>query len=296
MPKPKPKPKPKPPEKKITWDSVILPEGMKEQIMAAIAQIKNHDRIFKDWGFSSVIEKGAGVTLLFSGLPGTGKTLAAEALAEELGMKCYICNSWSLQSHWVGQMEKNVTEAFRRAKENNEVLLFDEADSLLGNRNYVSQIFRAEINHLLTTLERHDGVVIFTTNRVGDLDPALERRISLKLEFPFPDQETRALIWKRLIPKEAPLGKCVDLKKLAAYPVAGGDIKNIVLNAARTAAYEGADNITVDHFLKAIETEALSKKKFEAARVNADRTPSIADMIMGVMEKKHKSPQTNITD
>lgn len=254
------------PGKIITWDSVILPPEVKDRIMATLAQKDNHDRLFTEWGFDDVLEKGRELTMLFDGPPGTGKTLAAEAIASHLKKKLKILNTGSLQSMYVGECEKNITRAFEAAAKEDMVLLFDEAESMLHDRDRVTFWARGQINHLLTQLERHEGVVIFTTNRVQDLDRALERRISLKLTFPYPDQAARAAIWRRMIPAKCPLDKDVDLMRLAEIEMTGGDIKNVVLNAAREALWSKSESLSLDHLFRAIEIERKSQEHFKKRR------------------------------
>lgn len=259
---------------KIYLESVILPEEKKEQIKAAISQLENSDLIFKQWGFESVFEKGTAVTLLFWGVPGTGKTLMSQAIAEELGAELKIYGTAEIQSSEPGGAERAIKKIFSEARRLIEgapkrtVILFDECDSLLYDRNKVGAIMAAQINAMLTEIEKHDGVVIFTTNRMGKLDPALERRITAKIEFPFPDKKQRESIWERMIPSKAPLVKegknKVNFKKLSEYPLAGGNIKNVVLNAARRAAYEKAKEISMYHFLDAIEKEIEGLSAFVA--------------------------------
>lgn len=145
------------------------------------------------------------------------------------------------------------------------VLLFDECDSLITDRNRVGMILAGQINTILSELERFEGVVVFTTNRLGALDPAIERRLSAKIEFAFPNARARLDIWKRMIPKKAPVDEGVDLEELAKIPLTGGHIKNAVLNAAREAAYRESTKITQECFLASIEKELEAAQRFDTA-------------------------------
>ncbi len=257
-------------EKKVALSSVVISDEKREEIKAAISQIDNEKVIFEQWGFGEVFEKGTAITLLFYGVPGTGKTLMAQAIANELNADLKTYGMAEIGSSEPGGSERIIQSIFKKAKEffsmekKQQVILFDECDALLYDRNKVGVILGAQINTLLTEIERHEGIIIFTTNRIGTLDPALERRIAAKIEFPFPTMIQRKAIWERMIPKKAPLAADVDFIRLADYPLAGGNIKNAVLNAARMAAYQNGKEITMQHFLQAIEREAIAQKAFEA--------------------------------
>jgi len=242
-------------------DTVVISQEKKDQILEAISQKENTEMIFETWGFKEVFEKGTAISLLFYGIPGTGKTLMAQAIAEKLDMKFELIGAAEIQSSEPGGAERKIKEIFKKAGKDTVVLL-DECDSLLMDRNQVGHIMSSQINTLLSEIERFEGVVIFTTNRLGRLDAALERRISGKIEFEFPDEEAREQIWKRMIPKKAPLDKDVSFKKLAKYPLTGGSIKNCVLNSARRAAYKGLSKINHASFVTAVETEIRSITEF----------------------------------
>lgn len=258
---------PKKPVAKISLSSVVMSKEKKEEIESAISQVKNNEQIFSKWGFADVFEKGTAISLLFWGIPGTGKTLTAQAIADETSSSLKVYGTAEIESAEPGGAERTMKQIFAEAKRANKtpvprLILFDECDSLLMDRNEVGPILSAQVNTLLSEIEHYDGIIIFTTNRMGKLDPALERRLSAKIEFTFPDKVQRLAIWERMIPKKAPLAKDVNFKKLAEYPIAGGNIKNAVLNAARFAAYKKAKAINMSHFKNAIEKEASSLQAF----------------------------------
>lgn len=244
-------------------NTVVIEDHKREEIMAALDQIASNDLIFKEWGFDEIFEKGTAISLLFYGPPGTGKTLMGEAIAAFLGRELKVIQTAEIQTSVPGQAERNLKQYFEAADKNNHVLLFDECDSLIYDRAEVGMILAAEINSLLSALERYKGVAIFTTNRLGKMDPAFERRVSAKIEFPFPKADLRAGIWKRMIPDKAPVAKDVDFSKLAELPLAGGNIKNVVLNAARLAAYRKQKTITSTCFLDAAEKEIQGIKEMK---------------------------------
>jgi SpoVK/Ycf46/Vps4 family AAA+-type ATPase len=244
---------------------VIISENKKQEILSAISQAKHHDKIFEEWGFKDVFEKGTAITLLFWGIPGTGKTLTAQAIADHLGSKLKTYSTAEIETSEPGGAERNIKEIFARNKpkgKKKSVILFDECDSLLMDRNEVGAILGAQVNTLLTEIEKFDGILIFTTNRLGKLDPALERRISAKIEFEFPNEEQRLAIWKRMIPGKAPIHDDVDWISLSKFRLAGGHIKNAVLNAARSAAYAELEHIKMEHFVSASEKELKAIEAF----------------------------------
>lgn len=253
------------PFKGVSMDSVILSQDKKDLVMKAISQQENNAQIFDEWGFGQVFEKGTAISLLFYGVPGTGKTLMAQAVADKLGLKLKVLQAGEIQSSEPGQAERNIQAFFKEAEKKNMLLLFDECDSLICDRNDVGMIMAATINTLLSSLEKFTGVAIFTTNRLGKMDAAFERRLSAKVEFSFPTATERVQIWKRLIPEKAPIAKDVDFAKLAEFPIAGGNIKNAVLNAARSAAYEKRTEITEKDFEDATKHEIESMNAFAAA-------------------------------
>ena len=255
----------------VNFDTVIIADEKRQQILEALEQINQTELIFTKWGFGETIEKGKGVSLLFWGPPGTGKTLMAQAIANKLGKKLKVIASADVESSAPGQAERNIRQHFKEAKEKNDtVLLFDECDSLLYSREGVGAILGAQINELLSQLERYDGVTIFTTNRLGTLDEAVNRRLALKLEFDMPTLEQRAEIWQRMFPKACPLDKDIDWMRLAIVEVTGGYIKNAVLRAARMAAAEKVPDskkkISMAHLIQAIKLEAESMVRFEEVR------------------------------
>jgi AAA+ superfamily predicted ATPase len=251
----------------VSMDSVILASDKKQEIKAAISQVKHTKKIFEEWGFSEVFEKGTAISLLFFGIPGTGKTLMAQAIADELHMELKMYGTAEIQSSEPGGAERMIKKIFATAKaaKRKQVILFDECDSLLFDRNKIGAIMAAQVNALLSEIERFEGIVIFTTNRLGKLDPALERRIAAKIEFTFPTEEERVKIWERMLPKKAPIAPDVDIAILATYPLAGGNIKNAVLNAARHAAYHEAKTLSMKHFVYAIGKEKDSLIAFQKA-------------------------------
>lgn len=249
---------------KVTLKTVVISGEKTQQILSAISQQANAVKIFQEWGFGEIFEKGIAVTLLFWGIPGTGKTLTAQAIADELKMELKIYQTADIETSEPGGAERAIRQIFQDSRGKKTIILFDECDSLLMDRNEVGPILGAQVNALLTEIERYDGVIVFTTNRMGKLDPALERRITTKVEFPFPNREARIAIWKRMIPKKCPLNADVDYEKLADYPLTGGNIKNAVLNAARSAAYAEAKELKLEDFVKAIEKELESIQSFAA--------------------------------
>ena len=259
---------------KISLNQVILKENIKEEIIRCISQVKNESKIFKDWGFSRIIKYGRGVTILFVGPPGTGKTMTAEAIAKYLNKKLYIADISQIMNLYVGETEKNIVRIFREVKEKNAVLFFDEADGMFYSRveSYQRAIdiaYNQWINIILQEIEKFDGVVILATNKSIGMDKALERRISLKIEFEIPDIEIREKIWKSHIPENAPLSSDVDFKILAKrFQFAGGHIKNVVLNAARYVASRGCDNsqITMQDLIDAGIREEKGSRFFKDNR------------------------------
>jgi ATPase family associated with various cellular activities (AAA) len=252
----------------VDFDSVILAADKKAQIISAISQIDNHNLIFNEWGFGDVFEKGTAVSLLFYGPPGTGKTLMAQAIADKYNYTLQVVSTAEIETPEPGGAERNLKKYFKEAADGATVLLFDECDSLISNRTHVGMILAAQINALLTELEHFTGIAIFTTNRLEALDPAFDRRLSLKLEFPMPDEAHRIKIWKRMFPKKAPLAKDIRWDDLAKIEVAGGHIKNVVLKAARLSASLGAKEITDEIIWECLEKEIESRDDMQDAITN----------------------------
>jgi SpoVK/Ycf46/Vps4 family AAA+-type ATPase len=253
------------------FDDVILSPVTRSALEAALAQVTQHDLIFKSWGLGERHSTGLGLAFNFAGPPGTGKTICAEAIAKSLGRQLLVVRYAELESMWMGETSKNVAAIFRTAREEQAVLLFDEADAIATRRSTSvdsgsQRESNSVVNVLLQELERYTGVVIFATNLAANFDPAFERRIRTHVLFELPGETERARIWKvQLHPSRTPLAPDVDFNALAhQYEVSGGDIQNAVLKAALAAAAEpipgSLKKIHQRHFQAGIEEVVASKR------------------------------------
>ena len=268
-------------EPQRSFDDVVLPERTLHALNHALALVRKHDLIFRQWGLAERHDTGMGLAFHFAGPPGTGKTICAEALAYSLDRRLLVVRYAELESRWVGQTAKHVAAVFRAAERQDAVLFFDEADAIAGRRfssvqAAVEREANSVVNVLLHELESFPGVVIFATNLASNMDPAFERRIRTHILFEMPSAEERERIWQvQLHPRKTPLADDVDFRALAeAYPRSGGDIKNAVLKAAQIATTEtGPDaskRIHQRHFVQGMEevvagTTVMGQSLFEEA-------------------------------
>lgn len=246
-------------------EALIIEQKVKDEIVAVLDQHKNHDKLFKEWGLGDVIEYGRGMTFMFYGSPGTGKTFGAHCIAKAMGTELLVISAADIQSSEPGGANRAIQQAFKEAKSKKSVLFLDECDSLIASRNDLGMILASEVNTLLTEIEKFEGVAILATNRIENMDEALERRISLIVEFPKPDYEMRKKIWGKLLPKKMPLGKEVSIDDLAKNELTGGQIKNVVLHAARMALADGKEKVEMKHFTTSIERLNKSKNLMGSA-------------------------------
>ncbi|MCK6500448.1 MAG: ATP-binding protein, partial [Nitrospira sp.] len=250
-------------ESNATWDDLVLPPAQTATLRNVAAQVRHRFKVYEQWGFRGKIARGLGITALFAGVSGTGKTLAAEVLAGELGLDLYRIDLSSVVSKYIGETEKNLRRVFDAAEAGGAVLLFDEADALFGKRTEVKdshdRYANIEVSYLLQRMEAYRGLAILTTNLKNVLDTAFLRRIRFVVQFPFPDQTQRAEIWRRVLPDKTPCG-ALNLSRLAQLSVAGGNIRNIALNAAFLAA-EARQSVGMDHLLAATRSEYAKLEK-----------------------------------
>ena len=243
------------------WADLILPPRAMQQLRAVSASQKYRDVVYSEWGFGNKLAMGKGLNVLFFGPSGTGKTMAASILANDLGLDIYKIDLSSVVSKYIGETEKQLSQIFREAQTSNAILLFDEADALFGKRSEVKdardRYANIETAYLLQKMEEYEGVVILTTNFRKNLDEAFARRMHHIVEFPFPDAGNRLNIWKGLVPAEAQIENGVDFPFLARqFELAGGSIRNAMLSAAFLAA-EDESAIRMDHLLLATGREML---------------------------------------
>jgi SpoVK/Ycf46/Vps4 family AAA+-type ATPase len=274
-----------------TFRDVILPPATLRALEFALTQIEKHDLIFNQWGLSERHSTGLGLAFAFAGPPGTGKTICAEALASALGKKLLVVRYSELESMWVGETGKNVTEIFRSALNQNAVLFFDEADAI-ASRRFTSLNYGYEreantvVNILLNELESFPGVVIFATNLAANFDPAFERRIRTHILFEMPGVAERELIWRvQLHDTKTPLAEDVDFRQLAQkYEVSGGDIKNAVLKAAQMATAEPGEDegkaIYQRHFEAGIKEVKEARKIMEQSLFNPNGSEEASPLAM----------------
>ncbi|MBL8626043.1 MAG: ATP-binding protein [Myxococcales bacterium] len=244
---------------KQTWDDLVLPDDVLREIREFIARIKHRRKVLHEWGFARKVAKGLGLSALFSGPPGTGKTMVAALIASELALDLYQIDLAKVVSKWIGETEKNLGELFDAAEAGHAVLLFDEADALFAKRTQVQSSndrhANLEVNYLLQRLESFAGVVVLTTNHETAIDEAFRRRLSLRVDFPVPEADERERLWRALLPAQAAQAADLDLAALATrFEMTGGYIKNAVVRAAFLAADEGAP-ITMRHLLRAARAE-----------------------------------------
>jgi hypothetical protein len=239
------------------WDDLVLPAFQLQTLRDIPAQSRQRTRVYQSWGFASKGERGLGISALFAGVSGTGKTMAAEVLARELRLDLYRIDLSQVVSKYIGETEKNLRRVFDAAEAGGAVLLFDEADALFGKRSEVKdshdRYANIEISYLLQRMETYRGLAILTTNMKSVLDVSFLRRLRFVVQFPFPDAELRAEIWRRVFPAQTPVEN-LDLNKLARLNVAGGNIRNIALSAAFLAA-EAGEPVRMRHMLRAARGE-----------------------------------------
>jgi ATPase family associated with various cellular activities (AAA)/Winged helix domain, variant len=239
------------------WDDLVLPAFQLQTLRDIAAQSRQRTRVYHSWGFASKGERGLGISALFAGVSGTGKTMAAEVLARELRLDLYRIDLSQVVSKYIGETEKNLRRVFDAAEAGGAVLLFDEADALFGKRSEVKdshdRYANIEISYLLQRMETYRGLAILTTNMKSVLDVSFLRRLRFVVQFPFPDAELRAEIWRRVFPARTPVEN-LDVNKLARLNVAGGNIRNIALSAAFLAA-EAGEPVRMRHLLRAARGE-----------------------------------------
>lgn len=243
---------------RYAFSDLVLAPTTREALEDALTELRHKTLMYKGWGLRKVVKKTKGLSLLFAGPPGTGKTMAAEALAHELRSPLHIVNYAQMENLWVGETEKNVERVFAKAVEDGAVLFFDEADAVFFRRGFMTAPWmNRDVNVLLSHIENFPGVVILATNLARALDKALDRRIDIAVEFPMPDVAARRALYRRCVPRRAPLAKDVDFDALAArYPLSGGSILNVVRGAMRGALKRGRRHrITQADFIRAVERE-----------------------------------------
>jgi len=239
------------------WEDLVLPAAQIETLRQIVAHVRQSAVVHERWGFAAKYSRGLGLSAVFSGSSGTGKTMAAEILARELELDLYRIDLSCVVSKYIGETEKNLRKIFDAAEESGALLLFDEADALFGKRSEVrdshDRYANLEISYLLQRVETYRGVAILTTNMQHAIDPAFLRRIRFIVQFPFPDAQARARIWERIFPSATPLGN-LDPRQLAQLNVSGGVIRNIAMHAAFLAAEE-EKVVELRHVLTAAKSE-----------------------------------------
>ncbi len=244
-------------EPAATWDDLVLPERQKQLLGQIALCLRQRTKVYQKWGFASKGSRGLGITALFAGPSGTGKTMAGEVLANELRLDLYVIDLSQVVSKYIGETEKNLRNVFDAAEEGTSILLFDEADALFGKRSEVKdshdRYANIEVSYLLQRMEAYRGLAILTTNRKTALDQAFMRRIRYVVEFPFPDPAQRAEIWRKVFPRQTPT-EGLQIDRLARLNAAGGNIRNIALGAAFLAADAG-EPVRMSHLRVASHTE-----------------------------------------
>ena len=244
-------------ESTATWDDLVLPEAQLAILRNLALQVRQRAKVYEEWGFAGRDNRGLGITALFSGASGTGKTMAAEVLASELRLDLYKIDLSQVVNKYIGETEKNLKRAFDAADEGGAVLLFDEADALFGKRSEVKsshdRYANIEVSYLLQRMEAYRGLAILTTNLKSALDPAFLRRLRFVVHFPFPGASERSEIWSRVFPRDTPT-EALETDKLARLNASGGNIRNIALNAAFLAAEAGTP-VRMGHILEAARSE-----------------------------------------
>ncbi len=250
-------------ETRADWGELVLPAPQKDMLREISAHVRHRAVVYETWGFAQKGARGLGISALFAGASGTGKTLAAEVLANELRLDLYKIDLSQVVSKYIGETEKNLRRVFDAAEEGGAVLLFDEADALFGKRSEVKdshdRYANIEVSYLLQRMESYRGLAILTTNMKDALDPAFLRRLRFVVQFPFPTAAERMEIWRRMFPAQTPLEK-IDPARLAKLCVAGGNIRNIALNAAFLAA-DANEPVRMNHVLRAARTEYAKIEK-----------------------------------
>lgn len=246
-------------EATFRWDDIVLPPHLMKQLHEVAASFRDRRVAHSDWGLENKHSFGNGVNALFTGAKGTGKTMAAQILARELGLDLYRIDLASIANKYIGETEKNLDRIFRMAQASNSILLFDESDALFGRRSDVKdahdRFANIEIAYLLQKLEEYDGIVVIATNLRGNLDEAFTRRMRHIVGFPFPDRKQRTRIWERIFSDQAPLGADIDCGFLGhQFELTGGSIRNVALAAALMAA-DSAGPIDMRHVTLAIAGE-----------------------------------------
>lgn len=250
-------------ESRAEWDDLVLPEQQKQVLQQAASQIKQRTKVYEEWGFGSKSKRGLGISALFAGASGTGKTMAAEVLAQELKLDLYRIDLSAVVSKYIGETEKNLGKVFDAAESGGVILLFDEADALFGKRSEVKDSHdrhaNMEVAYLLQRMEAYPGLSVLTTNLKGSIDQAFLRRIRFIVQFSFPDANQRAEIWRRVFPKNTPT-EGLDEYKLARLNVAGGNIRNIAINAAFIAA-EAGKPVSMEHIFQSAKSEYMKMER-----------------------------------
>ena len=252
-----------------TWDDVVLPPSVVARLKEITSAIRYRSFVYEEWAFEQRIASGKGLLMLFSGPSGTGKTMTAGVMARDLGLDLFKIDLSSIVSKYIGETEKNLDRIFRAAQCSNAILFFDEADALFGKRSEVKDAHdryaNIEVSYLLQKIEEHDGVVILATNLNKNIDDAFARRMHYVVKFPLPDEQHRERLWRGMFPKQVPLDQAIDFQFVAGqFPFAGGDIRNMALDAAFRAAEDGKV-ITMTHLLKAIEHQLVKQGRMPSA-------------------------------
>jgi hypothetical protein len=241
------------------WEDLVLPDRQLELLQSISAYLRHRDRVLSDWGYEKSVARTQGLKVLFAGESGTGKTMAAQVLAAQLGLEIFRVDLATIVSKYIGETEKNLDRIFGAAEGSNAILFFDEADALFGKRSEVSdshdRYANIEVAYLLQRMEGYAGAVILATNFRRNIDDAFVRRLDFVIDFPFPEVEDRKRIWRLLLPVEAPVADDLDLDFLATqFKLSGGAIRNCSLSAAFQAA-DDTGVIEMRHLVRAVAQE-----------------------------------------
>jgi SpoVK/Ycf46/Vps4 family AAA+-type ATPase len=273
-------------EPRYDWNDIVLPDEKKEQLERIASRVRHRGIVHREWGFEEKLSRGKGLNVLFTGASGVGKTMAAEVLAKDLSLVLYQIDLSAVVSKYIGQTEKHLSAIFREAEMSQNLLFFDEADSLFGKRTEVTDAHdryaNLEVNYLLQRIEQYEGLVVLSTNLQRNLDDAFLRRMQDVVDFPLPDEQQRELIWRRHLPDAAEVEPDIDFMFLARqFKLTGGVIKNAVLTAAFLAAEGPRKKIGMPEMIRAVRIELQKQGKlvmksdfgkwFETARQPAEK-------------------------